>query len=262
MMQFIINILREKNMSTIDVDSHARLAAHEKMIQKKKMIAGVFKEFYDICAASNAKYFSGSGKVLEIGSGVGQIKKYYPDVITSEVIESPIVDMVIDATKMDIKDGSLRAVYGLNCFHHISDPRSFFKECERVLHKGGGVVLIDPYYGLLANSFYKKAFPTEFFDKNQKSWSTDSGVMLDANQALSYVVFVRDRAIFEKEFPGMEIVETRVLNNYIRYVFSGGLNFKQLIPNIFTPILKIVEILMIPLRNVLGLHHVIVIKKK
>lgn len=262
MIQFIINFLREKEISTINLDSYERLALHEKMLEKRKMISGVFKEFYDICSSYNKKYFSGNGIELEIGSGVGQIKKYYPKVVTSEVIESPIVDMVIDAKKMNLEDNSVRAIYGMNCFHHISEPGKFFKECERVLQHGGGVVLIDPYYGFLSNLFYKRAFATEFFDKDQASWDTETSVMLDANQALSYVVFIRDRERFLREFPNLEIVETRVLNNYVRYVCSGGLNFKQLLPNIFIPILKIVEILMIPVNTIFGLHHVIVLRKK
>ncbi len=262
MIQLIINLLREKEISTINLDSHERLALHEKMLEKRKMISGVFKEFYDTCSFYNKHFFSGKGIELEIGSGVGQIKKYYPNVITSEVIDSPLVDRVIDAKKMNLEDNSVRVIYGMNCFHHISEPRKFFKECERVLQLGGGVVLIDPYYGFLSNLFYKRAFKTEFFDKTQASWETETRVMLDANQALSYVVFIRDREIFLKEFPHLEIIETKVLNNYVRYVCSGGLNFKQLLPNFFIPVLKALEALMIPVNKFFGLHHVMVLRKK
>lgn len=262
MLQFIINFLREKEINTVNMDTHERLALHEKILEKRQMIAGVFKEFYDICNNYNKNYFSGNGIALEIGSGVGQIKKYYPNVVTSEVIASPIVDMVIDAKKMNLENNSVRAIYGLNCFHHFSEPRKFFRECERVLQPGGGVVLIDPYYGFLANLFYKRAFKTEFFDKSQPAWETDSSVMLDANQALSYVVFIRDREIFLKEFKNLEIIETKVLNNYVRYICSGGLNFKQLLPNFAIPLLKIIEILMIPVNRIFGLHQVIVLRKK
>jgi nucleoside-diphosphate-sugar epimerase len=134
--------------------------------------------------------------------------------------------------------------------------------CEKVLQKGGGVVLIDPYYGFLSNLFYKRAFKTEFFDKDQLAWDTEASVMLDANQALTYIVFVRDREMFLREFPGLEIVESKVFNNYIRYVCSGGLNFKQLLPNIAIPFLKLLEVLMRPVNKIFGLHHVIVLRKK
>ena len=255
-------MLREDQIDTINLDSADRLAMHEKMLEKRKMIAGVFKEFYETCMNYNAKYFAGNGIQLEIGSGVGQIKKYYPDVVTSEVIESSLVDMVIDSQNMNLKDNSVRAIYGMNCFHHFSEPRKFFKECERVLNPGGGVVLVDPYYGFLSNLFYKRAFKTEFFDKEQPFWNTEASVMLDANQALTYIVFKRDREKFTKEFPNLEIVEMKVFNNYVRYVCSGGLNFKQLLPNFFIPILKFVEIVISPINKIFGLHHVIVLRKK
>jgi hypothetical protein len=54
--------------------------------------------------------------------------------------------------------------------------------------------------------------------------------MEGANQALSYIVFERDRERFERLFPDLEIVEQSWIANYPRYLLSGGLNFRQLLP--------------------------------
>jgi hypothetical protein len=106
-------------------------------------------------------------------------------------------------------------------------------------------------------------FDSETFDKTQKDWNNQNlGIMNGANQALSYIVFSRDKKIFEEKYPNLEIVLQKPLNNYVRYIFSGGLNFKQLLPNICTPILKFIEFIFQPLAPVLALHHVIVIRKK
>ena len=47
---------------------------------------------------------------------------------------------------LPFSDGSVRALYGINVFHHLPSPRDFFRELVRVLGSGGGAVLIEPYH--------------------------------------------------------------------------------------------------------------------
>ena len=85
--------------------------------------------------------------------------------------------------------------------------------------------------------------------------------MNGANQALSYIIFVRDRQAFERKYPGLEIVHQEICGNYLRYLVSGGLNFRQLLPDALIPVLRVVEKLLYPLRRVLALHHIVVIRR-
>jgi SAM-dependent methyltransferase len=207
------------------------------------------------------KMFTGMGKRIEMGAGVSFMKKLYPDVIITDIKKADHLDGVFDAQNMNVENESVRALYGINCFHHFPEPEIFFNELDRVLVKGGGCILLDPYYGPLAVFLYKKLFKTETFDKTQKEWSSSGGAMVGANQALSYIVFVRDREIFNSRFPNLQIVHSEVMNNYLQYLISGGLNFKQLLPDFFFPIIKFVEFLLIPVSTLFGLHHIIVIRK-
>jgi hypothetical protein len=127
---------------------------------------------------------------------------------------------------------------------------------------GGGIILIEPYHGLFASFLFKRLFRTEGFDKSMPGWNVPmDGPMNGANQALSYVVFDRDWALFAKRYPQLEIVHQAPLTNYVRYLVSGGLNFRQLAPNFLIPVLKLVEALLSPLRRHLALHHVIVVRR-
>jgi hypothetical protein len=85
--------------------------------------------------------------------------------------------------------------------------------------------------------------------------------MKGANQALSYVVFFRDRALFESKYPNLKIIHHEVCNNYIKYLLSGGLNFRQIIPNYLIWLVELIEKLLLPFNRFLGLHHIIVIQK-
>jgi SAM-dependent methyltransferase len=163
---------------------------------------------------------------------------------------------------MDLPSQSVRALFGQNCFHHFPDPEKFFQEARRVIKPGGGIVLIDPYYGPVSNIVYKRLFTTETFDKAAPEWNELSlDPQAKPNQALSYIVFVRDRAKFISKFPEFEILLMQPLPSYLRYVLSGGLNFRQLAPDSFIPLLKTMEKLMRPLAPLLALHHVIVLRR-
>ena len=120
-------------------------------------------------------------------------------------------------------DGSVRVVFGQNCFHHFPRPERFFLELERVLPLGGGVILLEPYYGPFASFLFKRLFKTEGYDKNFPSWETPAaGPMNGANQALSYIIFVRDKHAFQQKFPTLKIVHTEPCTNYLNTSYREG----------------------------------------
>jgi SAM-dependent methyltransferase len=257
------NFLSEPRLKGLNPDSGEFLAMHSCLLNEKPMMREVFSEIYDTCIKLDDRYFKNDGQRVEIGAGVSFFKKRHPAIISSDIKKADHLDMVVDALNMPFETGSIRAIYGINCFHHFPDPGKFFTELERVLVKGGGCVLIEPYYGFVASRFYKNAFETEGFDKDQKDWTNYSlGYMMGANQALSYIVFKRDKEKFEKHYNELEIVLQRPLNNYMSYLFSGGLNFRQLLPSFCLPLLKLFGWMFVPFRRILALHHVIVIRKK
>jgi SAM-dependent methyltransferase len=258
----IIKSLADPRLKGIDVDSDELVKVHRKIMLEKPLMNKVFKEFYDECRNFDDKYFKGEGARIELGAGVSFFKEVYPDIVSTDIKKAENLDRVLDAQKMDLKDNSVRAFYGLNCFHHFPEPRKFFDELDRTLVNGGGCVLIEPYFGPIAAKMYTNLFDTEIFDKSQKEWESDSGYMQGANQALSYIVFIRDRGIFEKEFPNLEIVETKVMNNYLKYLVSGGLNFRALLPNFMSPVISLFELLLRPFNKILGLHYAVVIRKR
>lgn len=261
----IRNIVLDKRIKNIDRDSPDLLRIHAEIIKDKTMIHNVFQEFYNLCIELDKIYFTGDGKRVELGAGVSFIKDKNSNIITSDIKDYEGVDIVVNAQDMQFNNQEIHSFYGINCFHHFPNPREFFTELNRTLKPGGGAILIEPYYGLFSNILYKKVHEDEFYDKNQLHWETgqnDGQFMTGANQALSYLIFERDKDIFESEFPDLEIVHTSVIHNYLRYLVSGGVNFKQLLPDFMEKPLRLIEKLFIPLNKIFGLHHIIVIRRK
>lgn len=258
-------MLKEKETLLLEIDAPARLAAHRAVIERKPMIRRVFEEFHQELMRLDRKYFEGvEGVRVEVGAGVWPVRTTYAEVLATDVVAAEHLDRVVDAEDIDLRDASVRAIYAQNCFHHLHQPARFLAELERVLAPGGGAILIEPYHGPVASLLFPRLFKSEGFDKRAASWTTadGGGPMQGANQALSYVVFVRDRARFEREFPSLELVYSRPLPNYLRYLLSGGLNFRALAPSLMDQPLALLEGLLEPLSPVLALHQILVVRRK
>ena len=129
-----------------------------------------------------------------MGSGVGFIKNFDKDIITSDVVYNRFTDKIINANRMPYKKNEIDSIFGIFCFHHFRDPFNFLKSIQTKLKIGGLCILIEPYYGPLASIIYKRVHKTEYFDAkeafNIKIKNKTS--MEKANQALSYIYFIRD----------------------------------------------------------------------
>ncbi len=261
-MRFLIDMLRDPSLSSMDIDGEERLHLHQEMLSKKRMLREVFTEFHHLFKGLADRLLPVKGLEVELGGGVALMRDTYPEVIATDTVPGKQLDRVLNAEEMDLADSTVRVFYGQNCFHHFPHPDRFFAELERTLVPGGGAIILDPYYGPLASFMFKRMFRTEGFDKTYPSWETPvAGPMNGANQALSYIVLVRDRADFERKHPSLKIVHEQQVGNYLKYLISGGLNFRQLLPDRMTGFVNVIEKLLCPLNRWLALHHVIVIRK-
>jgi len=102
----------------------------------------------------------------------------------------------------------------------------------------------------------------EFYDRNGPAIKNTNLPMSDANQALSHIVFFREKFFFEQKYNNLEIVQIKKINSYLRYIISGGINFKQLLPDFMIPIIRLIEIILTPISYFFCMHYLIVIRKK
>ena len=258
------NWLRHPEMRGVDLDGDERIAQHARVLSRKPMLNRLFSESHrQIRALDDAFFGDCAGSRIELGAGVCPVRNTFADVLATDVVEAPHLDGVLDAQSLQLADASVRVLYAQDCFHHLAQPAAFFTEAARVLAPGGGVILIEPYYGPLASLIYRKLHPSEVFDKTA-AWHAngDAAPMTGANQALSFITFVRDRAKFDASFPALELVFMKPLANTLRYLFSGGLNFRQLCPDAVVPVLRLLDAGLSPLAHLLAVHHIVVLRRR
>ncbi len=241
-----------------DLDDPATTLLHAKIIQQKPFLKKIYIDFYK----KFEKVVSDPEKqvLVELGSGGGFIKEIIGNVITSDVLELPNVDRIFSVFDMQFDQGSVDAFFMLDVFHHITNPRAFFREALRCLKAGGRIVMIEPANTWWSRFIYK-SFHHELFDTQARWELTEIGPLSRGNGALAWIIFSRDRKIFEQEFPSLRIVSMRN-HTPLRYLLSGGLTLRQLVPSCTYSIVKAVEFLLSPMNNFLGMFQTIELQKQ
>jgi SAM-dependent methyltransferase len=151
----------------------------------------------------------------------------------------------------------------MNVFHHVSDPRLFFREIERVVAPGGGIIMIEPYYGPSVRLIFKRLFTQEAYDTEAGEWPRHGReqVASDANQALSFIVLRRDLERWRSEFPDLELVADQP-HTHMGYLLSGGVNFRRLLPDILGSLVLSVEQQLELVNPLLALQHTLVVRRR
>jgi SAM-dependent methyltransferase len=94
------------------------------------------------------------GIKLEVGSGMGNIKKFIPDCITSDLFTNPWLDRVESIYGLNYPDGSVSNLILFDVWHHLEHPANALAEAMRVLVPGGRLIIMEPAMSLLGQMVY------------------------------------------------------------------------------------------------------------
>jgi SAM-dependent methyltransferase len=210
----------------LSIDDPATTAIRRRIIREKPFLRKIYEDWYRTLAAAIPE---GPGEVLELGSGAGFLEEFIPNLITSEVFPCPGVKMVVDARQLPFESGSLKAIVMTDVLHHIPGPRKLFAEAARCVRPGGVITMIEPWVTPWAGFIYGRMHH-EPYRPDATEWEfPSSGPLSGANIALPWIVFSRDRASLEGEFPQWKVERIR-LHTPLRYVLSGGVSMRSLMP--------------------------------
>lgn len=241
-----------------DLDDPATTLLHARIVRKKGFLRRLYFDFYDQFRKS-VPHNARAKLLVELGSGGGFIKEVIPNVITSDIIDLPHVDRRFSALDMPFEDGSVDAIFMIDVLHHLPDARAFFAEACRCLKTGGKLVMIEPANTCWSRFIFQN-FHHEPFDPSGK-WGVESkGPLSSANGAIPWIIFYRDRAQFEREFPSLRIIRLRP-HTPLRYLISGGFRTRQLLPSFGYNPVKALEAALSPFENHLGMFLTIELEK-
>jgi hypothetical protein len=241
----------------VDLDDPRTTALRRRIICEKRFLRRIYQDWYEQLASAIP---AGNGQVLELGSGAGFLRDRLPGIITSEVFATQGVDVILDGAALPIRDGALRALVMVDVLHHIGKPRQFFRDAGRCVHRDGVLVMIEPWVTAWSRFIYRN-FHHEPFDPETPTWEFHStGPLSGANGALPWILFERDRLQFEREFPEWRL-RTIEPQMPFRYLVSGGVSLRGLMPDGSYRWCEEVERLLEPWKHTLAMFARIVLER-
>ena len=211
----------------MDIDDPSTTELRNAIIESKPLLKSIYEDWYALICNHLPDV---NGPVLELGSGAGFLRSRIPSLITSEVFPCRNARLLLDGQSLPFRSQSLRAVVMTNVLHHIPRPEAFLSEAGRCLLPGGAVLMIEPWVSDWSRIVYRYLHH-EPFHTDQQEWSHRFGGPLSgANGAMPWIIFERDRQRFERQFPLFSIERVQPIMA-LRYLWSGGVSMRQLLPS-------------------------------
>jgi Methyltransferase domain. len=135
------------------IDQHQiEILRNKQAWDSKRLLRTIYARFYNqITQLINPAI---QGKIVELGSGVGNLKSAIPQAICTDLFPNPWLDILCNAYAMPFENGTVSHLVLFDVFHHLERPKAFFKEARRVLTQNGRVIIFDPYISATSIAVY------------------------------------------------------------------------------------------------------------
>lgn len=164
------------------------------------------------------------GPTLEIGGGSGNFKAIAPDMISTDIQQTPWLDVVCDAQRLPFAPQAFANLMMVDVLHHVESPLRALTEAHRVLRGGGRLILCEPGITPLSGFFYRM-FHREPVDMTADPLALDT-ITADrdpyqSNQAIPTLLVGRFRKAVAREVPGLTLKSVDWFS-FLAYPLSGG----------------------------------------
>ena len=213
---------------------------NRKIYQNKDLIKIIYNNYY-----KNIKkniYLSDKKKILELGSGGGNIKKVIKECITSDQFKNKNIDRIENIYKINFKKNSISNIILIDVFHHLQFPSLALKEIHKVLIKNGRIIMIEPAMGFIPRIVYK-IFHYEPNGFNLRiKWNNIPKKIPSSNKYFA-AQSIPWRAFFLKELNLKSKYSIKLIKPFSDFAFllSGGYSYKALYPKILYSLIKLID---------------------
>ena len=118
----------------------------------KALLREIYAGFYDRIVGLIDQPTAGA--IVEVGSGIGNLRERLPGAIATDLFPNPWLDLVCDGYELPFRDGSVSHLILFDVFHHLRAPLAFLEEARRALVPGGRVIVFEPYISAMSYPVY------------------------------------------------------------------------------------------------------------
>lgn len=241
----------------LDLDDPATTVRRRDIILAKPFLREIYRDWYTRVAAALPR---GDGAVLELGSGAGFFAEVVPAAITSDVVHCPFVNVVLDGRALPFRRESLRAVVMTNVLHHIPEPGRFLDEVAGAVREGGVIAMVEPWLSRWSRFVYRRLHHENFDPQGDFDGFAGAGPLSNANGALPWILFERDRERFSAQRPEWRIETVEPMMPF-RYLVSGGVSMRTLMPGWATAGWRAIESALAPRMSSWAMFALIVLRR-
>lgn len=231
---------------------------HRELWKRKGTLRLVYQDYHNHIQAACT-----SGSTLEIGGGSGHFRDADSRIVSIDIQSLPWLDAVADAHHLPFGDAAFDNIIMLDVLHHLSSPKLFFIEVERVLKPGGHMVIMEPAMTPVSRTMLS-LFHEEPVDMSASPFNDtpQTGARPeDANQAIPHLIFNRFQDQFGDLFPRLNIVKKKYLSLWA-YPLSGGFKSWSLWPPFLVRPLLFIERALMPVLGPLAAFRLFVVLQK
>jgi SAM-dependent methyltransferase len=136
-----------------NIDQHQlEILKNKQAWESKRLLRTIYADFYRQIAKLIDPDIE--GKIVELGSGIGNLKSVIPHAICTDLFPNPWLDIVCNAYSMPFENESISHLVLFDVFHHLERPNAFFQEAIRVLQKNGRIIIFEPYISVTSKMVY------------------------------------------------------------------------------------------------------------
>ena len=245
------------------VQHNVEIAQNMESWKKKPLLRRIYDDFYKEILKWVDK--DARGKTVEIGSGMGNFKNVYPSAIATDIFPNPWIDQVESAYKLSFADKAVSNLVLFDVFHHLAYPGSALAEFNRVLDKGGRVILFEPHVSLLGLIVYGVFHHEPIAVMDEILWHNESGSDPDAEyyaaQGNATRIFRKNSAFMQRILENWNILKVKKYSA-ISYVLSGGFSKPALYPESALPVMRSLEKIFDLFPPIFATRMMVVLEKK
>jgi SAM-dependent methyltransferase len=220
----------------IALDQHQiEIQSNQLAWQAKPLLQKIYAGFYAwILALINRQL---PGRIVEIGSGIGNLKTHLPQAIATDLFPNPWLDLVCDGYELPFAGATLSHLVLFDVFHHLRAPEAFLREARRVLVPRGRLILFEPYISWCSWPVYG------WFHHEPVAWKQTINLATHLPRPRDYYAAQGNatRLFFREEIPGWpngwKKLHAQAFGSF-SYLLSGGYSKPALYPASFLPILQ------------------------
>lgn len=202
-----------------------------------------------------------AGPSLEVGAGSGDMKSLWPELIATDLVATPYVNLVADGMRLPVADDSLSNLLVIDLLHHLADPHVFFDEAERVLRPGGRVLAIEPYITPLSGLAYRMMHHEDIWHDDYQKPAANKDPW-QGNLAMANIVFGRELPHWPTRHPRLKVTCRRHFS-VLDFQLAAGYKPYSLVPwpRLYDALLRF-DRLLDPLAALLGFRVLLVVEKR